>query len=249
MKTEKKYWIAGHGMGNTIDRVHDPITASAMWLGSGNSGIIHICADIIGLTNFEVNIVRDSLKEFCEKTNCKSVNISCSHTHAGFDTVGYWGQLYKLQTGKDKEYMDLLLKSLEEVVRECYKNRKPGKLYIGTTHVPSAQLDKREPVVLHDVLTRTRFVPDDNGTETWFINFAAHPNTLGGGNRTVSADYPYWLRKYINDEKLFENAKQNQDYFQEKRNILCGIKPQTILSSPFFKARLSLGKRLRHSTS
>ena len=199
--TEKKYWIAGHGMGHTIDRIHDPITASAMWLGSGNSGIIHICADIIGLTNFEVNIVRDSLKEFCEKTNCKSVNISCSHTHAGFDTVGYWGQLYKLQSGKDPEYMDLLLKSLKEVAIEAYENRKPGKLYAGSISVPEAQHDKREPVILHDILTRIKFVPDDGSTETWLMNFGAHPNTLGGSNNDCSADYPYWLRKTINDTK------------------------------------------------
>lgn len=199
--TEKKYWIAGHGMGHTIDRIHDPITASAMWLGSGDSGIIHICADIIGLTNFEVNIVRDSLKEFCEKTNCKSVNISCSHTHAGFDTVGYWGQLYKLQTGKDPEYMDLLLKSLKEVAIEAYENRKPGKLYAGSISVPEAQHDKREPVILHDTLTRIKFVPDDGSTETWLMNFGAHPNTLGGSNNDCSADYPYWLRKTINDTK------------------------------------------------
>ncbi len=199
--TEKKYWIAGHGMGHTIDRIHDPITASAMWLGSGDSGIIHICADIIGLTNFEVNIVRDSLKEFCEKTNCKSVNISCSHTHAGFDTVGYWGQLYKLQTGKDPEYMDLLLKSLKEVAIEAYENRKPGKLYVGSISVPEAQHDKREPVILHDTLTRIKFVPDDGSTETWLMNFGAHPNTLGGSNNDCSADYPYWLRKTINDTK------------------------------------------------
>lgn len=199
--TEKKYWIAGHGMGHTIDRIHDPITASAMWLGSGDSGIIHICADIIGLTNFEVNIVRDSLKEFCEKTNCKSVNISCSHTHAGFDTVGYWGQLYKLQTGKDPEYMDLLLKSLKEVAIEAYENRKPGKLYTGSISVPEAQHDKREPVILHDTLTRIKFVPDDGSTETWLMNFGAHPNTLGGSNNDCSADYPYWLRKTINDTK------------------------------------------------
>ena len=199
--TEKKYWIAGHGMGHTIDRIHDPITASAMWLGSGDSGIIHICADIIGLTNFEVNIVRDSLKEFCEKTNCKSVNISCSHTHAGFDTVGYWGQLMKLQTGKDQEYMDLLLKSLKEVAIEAYENRKPGKLYVGSISVPEAQLDKREPKILHDTLTRIKFVPDDGSTETWLMNFGAHPNTLGGSNHDCSADYPYWLRKTINDTK------------------------------------------------
>lgn len=199
--TEKKYWIAGHGMGHTIDRIHDPITASAMWLGSGDSGIIHICADIIGLTNFEVNIVRDSLKEFSEKSNCKSINISCSHTHAGFDTVGYWGQLYKLQTGKDPEYMDLLLKSLKEVAIEAYENRKPGKLYAGSISVPEAQHDKREPVILHDTLTRIKFVPDDGSTETWLMNFGAHPNTLGGSNNDCSADYPYWLRKTINDTK------------------------------------------------
>ncbi len=199
--TSKKYWIAGHGMGNTIDRVHDPITVSAMWLGSGDSGIVHICADIIGLTNFEVNIVRDSLKGFSEKSNCKSINISCSHTHAGFDTVGYWGQLMKLQTGKDPEYMDLLLKSLKEVAIEAYENRKSGKLYVGSVSVPEAQLDKREPVILHDTLTRIRFVPDDGSTETWLMNFGAHPNTLGGSNRDCSADYPYWLRKTINDEK------------------------------------------------
>lgn len=206
----KKYWIAGHGMGKTLDRVHDPITVSAMWYGTDeNAGIIHISADIIGLTNFEVNIVRDSLKDFCAKSNCKGITISCTHTHGGFDTVGYWGQLYRLQTGKDKEYMDLLLRSLKEVAEEAYANRKEGKLFVGTVHVPDAQYDKREPVVLHDVLTRIRFVPDDGSTETWFINFAAHPNTLGGDNHDVSADYPYWLRKTINDTK--------------KTNVLFGV--------------------------
>ena len=196
----KKYWIAGHGMGSTIDRVHDPITVSAMWIGvDDKGGYIHLAADIIGLTNFELNIVRGDLKDFCKESNCAGVFCSSSHTHAGFDTVGYWGQLYRLQSGKDDEYMSKLLKSLAEVAREAYANRKPGKLYIGTAHAPEAQYDKREPVVLHDVLTRTRFVPDDGSTETWFMNFAAHPNTLGGSNHDCSADYPYWLRKTIND--------------------------------------------------
>lgn len=206
----KKYWIAGHGMGHVIERVHDPITVSAMWVGADdNGGYIHISADIIGLTNFELNLVRDALKSFSQKSKCSGVFVSCTHTHAGFDTVGYWGQLYKLQSGKDPEYMALLLKSLEEVAVEAYENRKTGKLYIGTVSVPEAQFCKREPDAMHDVLTRTRFVPDDGSTETWFLNFQAHPNTLGGANRDVSADYPYWLRKTINDEK--------------KTNVLFGV--------------------------
>ncbi|MBP3560373.1 MAG: hypothetical protein J6K49_06875 [Clostridia bacterium] len=198
----KKYWIAGHGMGNVIEKIHDPITVSAMWIGADdNGGYIHISADIIGLTNFELNIVRERLKDLIAESKCAGVFVSCTHTHAGFDTVGYWGQLYKLQSGKDEEYMNLLLKSLEEVAREAYKNRTAGKLYIGTVSVPEAQFCKREPNAMHDVLTRTRFVPNDGSTETWFLNYEAHPNTLGGGNRECSADYPYWLRKTINDEK------------------------------------------------
>ncbi len=206
----KKYWIAGHGMGNTIEKIHDPITVSAMWIGADdNGGYIHISADIIGLTNFELNIVRERLKDLIAESKCAGVFVSCTHTHAGFDTVGYWGQLYKLQSGKDEEYMNLLLKSLEEVAREAYKNRTAGKLYIGTVSVPEAQFCKREPNAMHDVLTRTRFVPNDGSTETWFLNYEAHPNTLGGGNRECSADYPYWLRKTINDAK--------------KTNVLYGV--------------------------
>lgn len=198
----KKYWIAGHGMGHVIERVHDPITVSAMWVGADDKGgYIHISADIIGLTNYELNLVRAELKEFTEKSGCAGVFVSCTHTHAGFDTVGYWGQLMKLQSGKDPEYMALLLKSLKEVAVEAYENRKAGKLYVGTVHVPEAQFCKREPDAMHDVLTRTRFVPDDGSTEIWFLNYAAHPNTLGGDNRDCSADYPYWVRKTINDEK------------------------------------------------
>ena len=122
----KKYWVAGHGMGHVIEKVHDNITVSAMWIGADdNGGSIHISADIIGLTNFELNIVRANLKDLIEESKCAGVFVSCTHTHAGFDTVGYWGQLYKLQSGKDPEYMDLLLKSLEEVAREAYQKRKP----------------------------------------------------------------------------------------------------------------------------
>lgn len=194
------YWIAGHGPGKKIEGVHDPITVSAMWIGCGdNGGIMMISADIVGLTRVEVAKVRDMFSSYSKKINCKSLNICCTHNHAGFDTVGYWGKLPK--TGKNPGYMDKLLKSIIKVAKEAYENRKTGDLFIGTTHVPEAQFDKREPVVLHDVLSRIRFVPDDGSNETWFLNFAAHPNTLGGGNRKVSADYPYYLRKTIYENK------------------------------------------------
>ena len=196
----KKYYIAGHKMAQDMTGFHDPVTVSAMWIGCGEEGgVMMVCADIIGLTNFEVSIIRASLEEFSCKAKCKAINVCCSHSHAGFDTVGYWGKLPK--SGKVDTYMQKLFKNIKDVCIEAYDNRKTGDLYIGTTHVPDAQYDKRPPVVLHDTLTRIRFVPDDGSKETWLLNYAAHPNTLGGSNTLCSADYPYFLRQTIYKEK------------------------------------------------
>lgn len=196
----KTYYIAGHKMAQKMTGFHDPVTISAMWIGCGDEGgVMMICADIIGFTNFEVSIVRQSLAEFCSKAKCKAVNVCCSHSHAGFDTVGYWGKLPK--SGKVDTYMQKLFDTMKAVAVEAYDNRKNGDLFVGTTHVPDAQYDKRPPVVLHDTLTRIRFVPDDGSKETWLLNYAAHPNTLGGSNTLCSADYPYFLRQTIYKEK------------------------------------------------
>lgn len=195
-----EYWIAGHGVGHKAEGIHDPVTVSAVWIGCGeNGGIFLVSADCIGLTNVEVGRVRDKLSDFTKHHKCKSINVCCTHTHAGFDTIGYWGKLPK--TGKNPAYMDMFLNSIESVCRKAYDNRKGGALYIGSIHVPEAQLDKRPPIVMKDLLTRIRFVPADGSREIWFLNYAAHPNTLGGQNRQISADYPYYMRETIQKKK------------------------------------------------
>lgn len=197
--TDKFYSIAGHATGHAVEGVHDPLTVSALWLGCGDGGIVLVAADCIGLTNVEVRAIRSSLAYFSNKSNCKGIHICCSHTHAGFDTVGYWGKLPK--TGKDEAYMTLLQEKIKEAVLEAYENRKEGKLYVGVAHVENGQYIRFAPRIYHDALTRLRFVPSDGSEETWFLNFAAHPNTLGGGNRLISADYVYYLRETIRAKK------------------------------------------------
>lgn len=194
------YWIAGHAMAKRIEGVHDPITASAMWLGCGdNGGMFMVSADCVGLTRVEVTKIRDMLSPIYKKVGCIGINICCTHNHAGFDTVGYWGKLPK--TGKNEKYMNLLFNAVCKACHEAYENRTEGDLFVGTINVPEAVFDRRPPDVTHDVLTRLRFVPDDGSKETWFLNFGAHPNTLGGSCRKVSADYPYYLRQTIYKSK------------------------------------------------
>ena len=205
----KKYWMAGFRIGNRVTGVNDPMTVSAMWIGCGDiscgeSGILLVSADCIGLSRCEVNRVRGSLADFARQSNCKSINISCTHTHGGIDTLGYWGKSKfgpLPGDGKDAAFLDLLLGSIRDVCVEAYENRREGKLYMGSVRVPEAVSEGRKPTVPRDVLGRIRFVPGDGSAETWLLNFGAHPNTMGKKNTNVSADYPYYLREKINETR------------------------------------------------
>lgn len=198
--TAKKYYIAGYRMDHPVTGVNDPLTVRAMWLDcKDGGGIVLVSADIIGLTGYDVKTVRDSLSDFTKETDCKLISISCTHSHASIDTVGYWGRLMPPQSGMDAEYMQLVFDSIKQVCIEAYQNRKEGKLYIGSVRVPDVISEGR--AAHNDKLSRLRFVPTDGSDETWFLNFGAHPNTMGGDCTDVSADYPYYLREAINRVK------------------------------------------------
>lgn len=197
---KKNYWMAGYNIAKKVKGVLDPITINAMWLDCNDGkGIVFVSADIIGLTGYDVGDIRASLDEFCNKTGCVSVIISCTHTHAGFDTVGYWGVLPK--SGKSSKYMLMIKATIKALCYSAYKSKKRGKLFYGFVHVPELAYDWREPEFFDDRLSRLRFVPDDGSDETWYLNFTAHPNTLGNENKKISADYPCYMRRRIHENK------------------------------------------------
>ena len=194
------YWMAGYNIAKKITGFLDPLTISAMWLDcGGDDGIILVSCDLIGLTGFEVNEIRNSLSDFCRKTGCKNITISCTHTHAGIDTMGYWGFLPK--TGKDERFMQTVSNTIRQLCREAYCKRKSGRLFYGNISAPELVDRWRQPNFTNDRLHRFRFVPDDGTEETWYLNFGAHPNTLGGKNKKLSADYPCYMRNEINRAK------------------------------------------------
>ncbi len=205
LSLDRTYWIAGHGSGHKMEGILSPVYIHAMWLDCGNDeGIIWISADIVGLTNIEVGKIRKMILARPEMKNCKSVNFSCTHSHSGIDTLGYWGKANLVSIpsdGKVPEYMDMLFKKAVEVSVEAYKNRKAGKLYTGRVAIDDGLSTGRRLPDRHEVLTRLRFVPENGENEIWIMNIGAHPNSLGGGNRLLSGEYPYFMREQIKAEK------------------------------------------------
>ena len=210
LNSGKTYYIAGHGSGHVMDGVISPIYTSAVWLDCGeDKGIIWISADIIGLTHIEGDIVREKIKAAGIVPEGTLVNISCTHSHSGVDTIGYWGKpTFSIPSdGKDPDYMNMLLTTMADVAAKAYQDRKEGKLYSGSVVVKDGLHSKRKFVDKHEVLSRIRFAPNDGGKEIWIMNFGGHPNSLGGKNRKLSGEYPYFMREEIaktsNAEVLF----------------------------------------------
>ena len=189
------YWMAGYGIAKRITGVLDPLTASAMWLGCGDEGIVLVSCDLIGLTGYEVKEIRDALAPFCAESGCRHITVSCTHTHAGADTMGYWGPLPR--SGKNKAYMRFIKQTVAALCEEAYRDRRPGRLFYGSAEAPELLHRWRAPYYTQALLHRFRFVPDDGTDETWILNFPAHPNTMGGKNTLISADYPCYMRREI----------------------------------------------------
>ena len=191
------YYVAGYKSNNPAKGALDPMTASAIWIDdqSGRGGVVFVSIDDIGLTNYDVGIIRDLLADFKKETGCRSINIMSIHNHASIDTVGFWGPLPR--SGRNKKYMEMLRQKVKQVVIDAYNDRREGDLYYGKKEAEEIQRDSRLPEVYSKDVTRFRFVPKDGSREVWMINFASHTESLLGKNSYVSADFAGYLRNEI----------------------------------------------------
>ncbi len=195
-----KYYIAGYRENNPARGVLDPQYAHALWLddNSGRGGVLFVSLDAVGLLNKDVAALRAFLTDFRVASGCRAVNVFCTHDHAGIDTMGLWGPLPR--TGKNKKFMRLLFRGVKEAAFQAFAARRAGQLYLGQAEVPEMQEDIRLPQVFSKTLTRLRFVPADGSNEIWWVNFAAHSESLQGCNSLVSADFPAYFRARVLEE-------------------------------------------------
>lgn len=198
--------------------VYDDQRVRTVAISDGRGTHVFVALDCFGFASSEVYKVRDMLADFAEKNNVVSINISSLHQHSCVDTFGMNGDLVGAlflspirnilgipnPSGQNEAFMNNLYTKVIGTVETAVKNMTEGDLYYGSVDISEYIRDKRDPQVIDPNLNRFRFVPADGSTETWIINLAIHTVGLGAGGTSVSADYPYYMEQYIN-----ENAKAN----------------------------------------
>lgn len=185
--SEQPLYIAGYNNGLEISEVLDYCEARAVWMDTGDDGILLIGIDCIALDSSTVAKIRNGLKDV---QNCASVNVYSTHTHAGPDTLGLWGPVGV--NGKNDDYMTALIEAAVTAGKDAAADRKPGKLFYGFAETTNMYRDSRLPLVFDPNLYQLRFEAED-GPGLRIFNYGAHAESLRGDNSRLSRDFPGML--------------------------------------------------------
>jgi len=190
--------IAGYNQGVKITGVLDYQRASAVWMDTGSDGVLLIGIDCVGLSSGTVAKIRKRIDLDA------MVFVYSTHTHAGIDTLGLWGEIGV--DGKNEAFQNRLIDAAVAAAEKAYENRTAGKLYYGSVHTENIYRDSRDPQVYDENMYILRFAPE-SGSGLRIVNYAAHAESLRGDNTLVSRDFPGRMADIIKettgDDMLF----------------------------------------------
>jgi hypothetical protein len=192
---DKPVYMAGFGQNRVATKVHDPLMARAVVLKHGKQTVALVSVDLVGLFHPQVVAVRKQLPGF------DYVLVSSTHNHEGPDTLGLWGK-NAFTSGIDPDFMTFVEGQIVKAVREAEKAARPAVARLGTASGPELLHDSREPYVKHDELTAVEFV-EAKGEKPIGVLVAwnCHPETLGGKNTEISADYVGYTVNYLREKR------------------------------------------------
>ncbi len=185
--------------------VHDSLHAKAVCVADGERSVALITADLIGLDAGTVAEIREQAATRIGP-GAPALMIACSHTHSGPSTpcLPFLGE-------PDPVYMADLKRRLVSIVTEAWEGMTDATLGAAQRNV-GIGINRRERtsddrIILgrneggatapHVDVVRLQ-ARGGKGCALLFA-YAAHPVTLGGGNLLISADWPGYAQRFVEE--------------------------------------------------
>ena len=211
------FYIAGKigfTEGNVPVAVADDQGVNTFALSDGVTTVTFSSIDGFGLTRGDVLEVRRRLADFAAEHGIDAINVSSIHQHSCIDTLGLGAPILPavlrnptdillggkhLVTGKTDAFMEAFYTAVTESVIGAVESLTPGALYYGAADISEHINDKRDPQSFDPNFNRLRFVPDNGGRQIVVGQTCIHPVTVSGDSHVLSADYPYYVERYVNE--------------------------------------------------
>ena len=195
-----KVYLAGFGHNRIATAVHDPlyVRCAALQAGKNSSSVVLCAADLIGL--FYEDVLRIRSKFRAQSKSDALLIVACTHVHEGPDTLGLWGPS-ALETGVDPAYLESVEDRISETAVAALRAMAPARLRLARDDHPLlAQLQSvdRPPYVKDPYLhvLQLQRASDAKAIAT-LVSWSDHPETLNRKNTEITADYPGWICRYL----------------------------------------------------
>src|SRR5437016_12173637 len=195
---KNKVYLAGFGHNRIATGVHDNLYARCLALAAGGQILVLCSVDVIGLFYDDVLKIREQMK--VQAPEVSHLIVASTHVHEGPDTLGLWGP-DPLHTGMDENYLDSLDSQIVSTAVRASHSMQAARLELSRDDHPllgMLQSVDRPPIVKDPYLFVMRLTSVDAGLPiAVLVNWSGHPETLGGENTEITADYPHWLCQYV----------------------------------------------------
>ena len=155
-------------------------------------------ADLIGLFLDDVQRIREIFRSAAPAGS--RLIVACTHVHEGPDTLGLWGPS-ALETGVDERYLSWVEARIAETAIAATRALEPAKIRLARDDSPQlGQLQSvdRPPYVKDPFLFVLQAVrAADQRPIATMVNWTDHPETMNRKNTEITADYPGWICRYL----------------------------------------------------
>lgn len=188
---------------------------------SGDGAVVIGAVDSLGVTSTDVRAIRKGVLDYCEENGIKvsAIDIAATHSHTALDTQGVGteffyklffgglnnvtgGALYNGSKLEDaNSFKSYFITQSISAVEEAFADVEKGRLYYTSIDASEYMYDKRDLISKENMpeMASLYFVPDSGSEATYITEIGCHPTSFSADNLLVSADYIYYLDKYIKE--------------------------------------------------
>jgi neutral ceramidase len=191
-------WLTGYASRiEPAHGIHDPVMARAVVLDNGETSLVIVALDLLGLGAEYVKDIRQRIER---QTSIPSghVLISCTHTHFGPAAVAMRGVMSHI----DYDWLERLKSRIVDLVDGLVSDLRPARIGHASTTVTGVAFNRQDKTHPHDEELVVIAIDSESGEPIATIaNYATHAVVLGGRYMFFSADFPGELNRRVEEAR------------------------------------------------
>lgn len=196
-------YLGGFSPTRFSEGAHDDLYARCLILECPTGQrLAFVSLDLVGFIRYDVLLVK---KELADKKiiDPNVVFIFASHQHSGPDTIGIWGKESVpplIKSGRDEKYIKEVRQKIVELIRRTAENMEEAQIFFyNKVSAKGFSKNIRIPEELDESLNVIHVAGEKN-TIAILVNFGCHPEALSRTNKLITADFPGYLVKKLEEE-------------------------------------------------